>query len=148
MRILTACICYTVAKVEGYVLLDVDFIPLQGEYWQTDQMLSAYFKLLSTRFSTPNQRRISLDFSTVGAIMTGSGVRDHLNKNKTLPLSSVGYMIRKVSLHFRDHINNIFSTSIMYSICRQHTRQWARLKSSSVLITRTGTIGHWCLSIL
>ena len=47
MCVLTACIYYVVTKVQGYVLLDVDFVPLQGEYWQTDQMLSAYFSLLS-----------------------------------------------------------------------------------------------------
>ena len=114
MRILTACIYYTVAKVEGFVLLDVDFIPLQGEYWQTDQMLSAYFKLLSTRFSTPNQRRMSLDFTTVGAIMTGSGVRDHLEKNKSLPLSSVCNNLTKVSVKFRDHINILIRHHVFY----------------------------------
>lgn len=89
MRILTACIYYVVAKVEGYVLLDVDFLPLQGEYWQTDQMLSAYFSLLSSRFSTPNCRKRNLDFTIVGSIVTGSGVQAHLNKGIPLPMTSV-----------------------------------------------------------
>ena len=74
MRVLTACIYYVVAKVQGYVLLDVDFVPLQGEYWQTDQMLSAYFSLLSVRFSAPNSLKINVDFTTMEAILKGSGV--------------------------------------------------------------------------
>ena len=40
MCVLTASIYYVVAKVNGFVLLDVDMLPLQGEHWQTDQMLS------------------------------------------------------------------------------------------------------------
>ena len=90
MRVLTACIYYVVAKVQGYVLLDVDFVPLQGEYWQTDQMLSAYFSLLSVRFSAPNSLKINLDFTTMGAILKGSGIEQHLNSGRPLPMKSVG----------------------------------------------------------
>ena len=90
MRVLTACIYYVVTKVQGYVLLDVDFLPLQEEYWQTDQMLSAYFSLLSERFSTPNSRKMNLDFTTVGAIVTGLGIEEHLSKGTPLPMRSVG----------------------------------------------------------
>ena len=90
MHVLTACIYYVIAKVQGYVLLDVDFLPLQGEYWQTDQMLSAYFSLLSEQFSTPNSRKMNLDFTTVGAIVTGLGVEEHLSKGTPLPMRSVG----------------------------------------------------------
>lgn len=90
MRVLTACIYYVVAKVQGYVLLDVDFVPLQGEYWQTDQMLSAYFSLLSVRFSAPNSLKINVDFTTMEAILKGSGVEQHLNSGRPLPMKSVG----------------------------------------------------------
>ena len=90
MRVLTACIYYVVAIVQGYVLLDVDFVPLQGEYWQTDQMLSAYFSLLSAQFLTPNSCKINLDFTTMGAILTGSGVEQHLKKGTLLPMKLVG----------------------------------------------------------
>ena len=94
MRVLTACIYYVIAKVQGYVLLNVDFVPLQGEYWQTDQMLSAYFSLLSERFLTPNSRKMNLDFTTVGAIVTGLGVEEHLNKGTPLPMRSVGKILK------------------------------------------------------
>ena len=90
MRVLTACIYYVVAKVQGYVLLDVDFVPLQGEYWQTDQMLSAYFSLLSVRFSAPNSLKINVDFTTMEAILKGSGVEQHLNSGRPLPMKLVG----------------------------------------------------------
>ena len=90
MRVLTACIYYVVAKVQGYVLLDVDFVPLQGEYWQTDQMLSAYFSLLSVRFSAPNSLKINVDFTTMEAFLKGSGVEQHLNSGRPLPMKSVG----------------------------------------------------------
>ena len=90
MRVLTACIYYVVAKVQGYVLLDVDFVPLQGEYWQMDQMLSAYFSLLSVRFSAPNSLKINVDFTTMEAILKGSGVEQHLNSERPLPMKSVG----------------------------------------------------------
>ena len=74
MHILTASIYYMVAKVNGFVLLDVDMLPLQGEHWQTDQMLSAYFSLLASRFSTPLSLKFNLDFTSVGSIITGTGV--------------------------------------------------------------------------
>ena len=90
MRVLTACIYYVVAKVQGYVLLDVDFVPLQGEYWQTDQMLSAYFSLLSVRFSAPNSLKINVDFTTMETILKGLGVEQHLNSGRPLPMKSVG----------------------------------------------------------
>ena len=77
-------------KFKVYVLLDVDFVPLQGEYWQTDQMLSAYFSLLSVRFSAPNSLKINVDFTTMEAILKGSGVEQHLNSGRPLPMKSVG----------------------------------------------------------
>ena len=89
MCILTASLYYVVAKVNCFMLLDVDVLPLQGEYWQTDQMLSAYFSLLSSRFSMPNCHRINLDFTTMGAIVTGNGVSQNLTTGTPLPLSSV-----------------------------------------------------------
>ena len=89
MRILTASIYYVVAKVNGFVLLDVDMLPLQGEHWQTDQMLSAYFSLLASRFSTPLSLKFNLDFTSVESIVTGTGVKKYLAMGSTLPLSSV-----------------------------------------------------------
>ena len=47
--VLTASIYYVVAKVNGFVLLDVDMLPLQGEHWQTDQMRNK-----CTLLTTPN----------------------------------------------------------------------------------------------
>ena len=94
MHVLTVCIYYVITKVQGYVLLDVDFVPLQGEYWQTDRMLSAYFNLLSERFLTPNSRKMNLDFTTVGAIVTGLGVEEHLNKGTPLPMRLVGKILK------------------------------------------------------
>ena len=101
MCVLTVCIYYVIAKVQGYVLLDVDFVPLQEEYWQTDQMLSAHFSLLSARFSTPNSRKINLDFTTMGAIVTCAGVEQHLNKGTPLPMKSVG---RSCNCYFGDQM--------------------------------------------
>ena len=94
MHILTGSLYYVIAKVNGFVLLDVDVLPLQGEYWQTDQMLSAYFSLLSSWFSMPNCRRINLDFTTMGAIVTGNGVSQNLTMGTPLPLSSVSDSIK------------------------------------------------------
>ena len=48
MRILMASMYYVVVKIEGYTLLDVDMLPLQGEHWQTDQMVSAYLTLVAS----------------------------------------------------------------------------------------------------
>ena len=48
MRILTASMYYVVVKIQGYTLLDVDMLPLQGEHWQTDQMVSAYLALVAS----------------------------------------------------------------------------------------------------
>ena len=89
MRILTASIYYMVAKVNGFVLLDVDMLPLQGEHWQIDQMLSAYFSLLASTFSTPCSLKFNLDFTSVGSIVTGTGVEKYLVMGSILPLSSV-----------------------------------------------------------
>ena len=89
MHILTASIYYVIAKVNGFVLLDVDMLPLQGEHWQTDQMLSAYFSLLASRFSTPLSLKFNLDFTCVGSIVAGMGVQKYLEMGSTLPLSSV-----------------------------------------------------------
>ena len=91
MRVLTASIYYVVAKVNGFVLLDVDMLPLQGEHWQTDQMLSAYFSLLASRFSTPESLKFNLDFTSVG-IVSGTGVAKYLETGSPLPLSSVSIL--------------------------------------------------------
>ena len=89
MRILTALMYYVVAKVKGYTLLDVDMLPLQGEHWQTDQMMSAYLSLVTSRFSTPDKLILALDFTVVRTIFTGIGVTRHLQQGAQLPLSSV-----------------------------------------------------------
>ena len=89
MCILTASIDYIIAKVNGFVLLDVDMLPLQGEHWQMNQMLSAYFSLLASRFSTPLSLKFNLDFTSVGSIVTGTGVEKYLVTGSILPLSSV-----------------------------------------------------------
>ena len=60
MQVLTVSIFYVVAKANGFVLLDVDMLPLQGEHWQTDQMLSVYFSLLCSRFSMPLRLKFNL----------------------------------------------------------------------------------------
>ena len=89
MRILTASMYYVVAKVKGYTLLDVGMLPLQGEHWQTDQMMSAYLSLVATCFSTLEKLILALDFTVVGSILTGVGVTCHLEQGAQLPLSSV-----------------------------------------------------------
>ena len=78
MHILTASMYYVVAKVKGYTLLDVDMLPLQGEHWQTDQMMSAYLSLVTSHFSTPDKLILTIDFTVVGTIFTGVGVTCHL----------------------------------------------------------------------
>ena len=78
MCVLTASIYYVVAKVNGFVLVDVDMLPLQGQHWQTDQMLSAYFSLLVSHFSTPESLKFNLDFTSVGSIVSGTGVAKYL----------------------------------------------------------------------
>ena len=90
MHILTALMYYIVAKVKGYTLLDVDMLPLQGEHWQTDQMMSAYLSLVASHFSSPDKLILALDFTVVGSIFTGIGVTCHLEQGAQLPLSSVG----------------------------------------------------------
>ena len=75
MRILTASMYYVVAKIQGYTLLDVDMLPLQGEHWQTDQMVSTYLTLVASRFSRPGKLVLALDFMVVGSIFTGLGVK-------------------------------------------------------------------------
>ena len=89
MRILTASMYYVVAKVKGYTLLDVDMLPLQGEHWQTDQMMSAYLSLVASHFSTPDKLILALNFTVVETIFTGVGVTRHLQQGGQLPLSSV-----------------------------------------------------------
>ena len=89
MRILSASIYYVVAKVNRFILLNVDMLPLQGEHWQTDQILSAYFSLLASRFSTPHSLKLNLDFTSVGSIVSGTGVQKYLETGSILPLSSV-----------------------------------------------------------
>ena len=92
MRILTASMYYVVAKVQGYTLLDVDMLPLQGEHWQTDQMVSAYLALVASRFSRPGNLVLALDFTVVSSIFTGVGVKRHLEQDAQLPLSSVSVL--------------------------------------------------------
>ena len=92
MRILTASMYYVVAKVQGYTLLDVDMLPLQGEHWQTDQMVSAYLSLVASRFSRPGKLVLALDFTVVGSIFTGVGIKRHLEQDAQLPLSSVSVL--------------------------------------------------------
>ena len=89
MCILTASMYYVMAKVKGFTLLDVDMLPLQGEHWQTDQMMLAYLSLVAGCFSTPNKLILILDFTVVGITFTGMGVQCHLNQGAQLPLSSV-----------------------------------------------------------
>ena len=64
-----ASMYYVVAKIQGYTLLDVDMLPLQGEHWQTDQMVSAYLALVASRFSRPGKLVLALDFTVVGSIL-------------------------------------------------------------------------------
>ena len=87
---------YVVAKVKGYTLLDVDRLPLQGEHWQTDQMMSAYLSLVASHFSTPDKFILALNFMVVGRISTGIGVTCHLEQGAQLPLSSVSKKENKV----------------------------------------------------
>ena len=89
MRILTASMYYVVAKIEGYTLLDVDMLPLQGEHWQTDQMVSTYLTLVASRFSRPGKLVLALDFTVMGSIFTGLGIKWHLEQDTQLPVSSV-----------------------------------------------------------
>ena len=89
MRILTVSMYYVVAKVKGYTLLDMDMLPLQGEHWQTDQMMSAYLSLVASHFSTLDKLILALDFTVVGTIFTGIGVTHHLQQGAQLPLSSI-----------------------------------------------------------
>ena len=89
MLILTVSMYYVVAKIQGYTLLDVDMLPLQGEHWQTDQMVSAYVALVASQFSRPGKLVLALDFMVVGSIFTGLGVKRHLEQDAQLPLSSV-----------------------------------------------------------
>ena len=89
MCILTASMYYVVAKVKGYTLLDVDMLPLEGEHWQTDQMMSAYLSLVASCFSTRDKLILTLDFTVVRSIFTGIGVTCHLEQGAQLPLSSV-----------------------------------------------------------
>ena len=37
---------YVVAKIQGYTLLNVDMLPLQGEHWQTDHFLFPVHKFV------------------------------------------------------------------------------------------------------
>ena len=89
MRILTVSMYYVVAKIQGYTLLDVDMLPLQGEHWQTDQMVSAYLTLVASQFSRLEKLVLALDFMVVGGIFTSLGIKRHLKQDAQLPLSSV-----------------------------------------------------------
>ena len=79
-KLLTASMYYVVAKIQGYTLLDADMLPLQGEHWQTDQMVSAYLTLVASRFSRPGKLVLALDFMVVGSIFTGLGIKAIWNK--------------------------------------------------------------------
>ena len=89
MRILTASMYYVVAKIQGYTLLNVDMLPLQGEHWQTDQMVSTYLALVASRFSRLAKLVLALDFMVVASIFTGLGIKCHLEQDAQLLLSSV-----------------------------------------------------------
>ena len=52
-------------------------------------MLSAYFSLLASRFSTPLSLKFNLDFTSGGSIVSGTGVAKYLDMGLMLPLSSV-----------------------------------------------------------
>ena len=80
---------YVVVKIQGYTLLDVDMLPLQGEHWQTDQIVSAYLNLVASRFSRPGKLVLALDFTVVGSIFAGLGIKHHLEQDAQLPLSLV-----------------------------------------------------------
>ena len=80
---------YVVAKIQGYTLLNVDMLPLQGEHWQTDQMVSTYLALVASRFSRPGKLVLTLDFMVVGSIFAGLDIKCHLKQEAQLPLSSV-----------------------------------------------------------
>ena len=97
MCMLTASNYYVVAKVNGFVLLDVDMLPLQGEHWQTDQMLSAYFSLLASHFSTPESLKFNFDFTSVGSIVSGTGAAKYLEMGSPLPLSSISMLMHHKS---------------------------------------------------
>ena len=89
MCILTALMYYVVAKLKGYTLLDVDMLPLQGEHWQTDQMISAYLSLVTSHFLNTRHIDSCPQLYVVGSIFTGVGVTHHLEQGAQLPLSSV-----------------------------------------------------------
>ena len=72
---------YVVVKIQGYTLLDVGMLPLQGEHWQTDQMVSAYLTLVASQFSRPGKLVLALDFEVVGSIFTGLDVKRHLEQD-------------------------------------------------------------------
>ena len=92
MQILTASMYYVVGKIQGHTLLDVDMLPLQGEHWQTDQMVSAYLTLVASRFSRPGKLVLALDFTVVGSIFTGLGVKHHLEQDAQLPLNTINWV--------------------------------------------------------
>ena len=136
MRVLTASVHYVVAKVNSYVLLDIDLLPLQGEHWQTDQMMSAYFSLVATRFSTPHNLKMNLDFTTVGEIITGTGVSNYLAKKKQLPMSSVSiFVCNSLNISVERNVKII-------KICRLHTGKLAIWQRYSALTTKTVIIGR------
>ena len=78
-----------VVHIQGYTLLNVDMLPLQGEHWQTDQMVSTYLALVASRFSRPGKLVLALEFTVVGSLFTGVGIKRHLEQDAQLPLSSV-----------------------------------------------------------
>ena len=95
---------YVVAKIQGYTLLDVDMLPLQGEHWQTDQMVSTYLALVASQFSRLGKLVLTLDFMVVGSIFTGLGVKRHLEQDAQFPLSLVStWQWGKCGERFRNH---------------------------------------------
>ena len=129
LRVLTASIYYVVAKVNGFVLLDVDMLPLQGEHWQTDQMLSAYFCLLTTRFSTPNSLKCNIDFTSVGSIISGTGLQKYLETGHGLPLTSVSKDLTIIFSRDHDYMGIMKLLSIFAGCIQPPRTRWRNFRA-------------------
>ena len=116
MRILTASMYYVVAKIHGYTLLNVDMLPLQGEHWQTDQMVSAYLALVASRFSRPGKLVLALDFTVVGSIFTGLGIKCHLEQDTFTStwFQRVKYTSENISVNMHCNENFLF---FLFPVC-------------------------------
>ena len=60
-------------------------------------MLLANFSLLASRFSTPESLKFNLDFTSVGSIVSGTGVVKYLETGSPLPLSSISMLLHHKS---------------------------------------------------